>query len=171
MPNAIAKSKYGADKISLWGTGALQFVICLLELMQANNYDFLFSSDLSRMLDQSSLFFKKNSVMVPGESAKRVVGIALGGIDKLILMNQSQQITYTVRQSIRSAWPYGIQKDEAHGSFHKFKLNGTPWYSEQGQSVGCRKLLLEIITQMAGIGFKLHANVNLVSFKIIIKNA
>ena len=80
-------------------------------------------------------------------------------------MNHSQQITDTVRESIKAAWHYGIKMDEqeVYGNItiHEFKLNGTPWHSEQDQSVGCRKVLLEIITRMAGIGFRLHANVNI----------
>ena len=141
------------------------FIIRLLELMQANNYDFLLSSDLARMWDQSSLFFKKSSDMGSGRAAKRVICIAPGGTDRLIVMNHSQQITDTVRESIKAVWQLGIQMDEqqVHGRFtlHEFKLNGNPWYSQQDQSVGCRKLLLEIITRMAVIGFKLHANVNI----------
>jgi hypothetical protein len=176
-PNISVKSKYGAYQISLPGrpfiTGSLKdsaiigkmFIVRLLEVMQANNYDFLFSSDLARMWDQSSLFFRKSSDMAPERAVKRVVCIAPGSTDKLILMNHSQQITDTVRESIKSAWTRGIQTEgqEVHGKFalHEFKLNGTPWLSEQDQSVGCRKLLLEIITRMASIGFRLHANVNI----------
>ena len=141
------------------------FIIRLLELMNASGYDFQFSSDLSRWKDQSSLFFKKSPNANRGRPWKRIVCVAPGNSDRLILMNHDQQVIDAVQSAITNTWQPGVQdfNEGMHENitFHEFKLHGNPWFSEQDESVEARKLLLDIIKRMAVIGYRFHANVNI----------
>jgi hypothetical protein len=141
------------------------FVIRLLEVMNSAGYDFQFSSDLSRGKDQSSLFFRLSPYASQGRPWKRVICVAPGSSDRLILMNHDKKIIDAVQAAITYSWQQGLQDFNAgmheNLTFHEFKLFGNPWFSELDESVEARKLLLEIIERMAAIGYKFHANVNI----------
>ena len=98
-------------------------------------------------------------------SAKQVVCIAPGSSDKLVLMNHNPKVVQAVQSAIASTWHRGIQdfQEGMHDNhtFHEFKLKGNPWWSATDETVEARKLLLEIIVQMAIIGFKYHATINI----------
>ena len=84
---------------------------------------------------------------------------------QIILMHHTEQVTDTIRGAISSAWHWGIKHDvaEIHGELivHEFQLNGNPWFAVTDESVEARRLVLEIMTRMANIGYQLHANVNI----------
>jgi hypothetical protein len=46
-------------------------------------------------------------------------------------------------------------------AFYEFKLKGTPWFSASDSTIEARKLLLQIIVQMAFWGYKYHAAINI----------
>ncbi len=54
------------------------FIVKLLESMYMSGYDFMFSSDLSRYKDQSTLFFRKSPMGLPERRAKKIICIAPG---------------------------------------------------------------------------------------------
>ena len=54
------------------------FIVRLLEAMYTSGYDFMFSSDLSRLKDQSTLFFRKSLSGLSGRRAKKIICIAPG---------------------------------------------------------------------------------------------
>ena len=51
--------------------------------MHSLGYDYMFSSDLSRAWDHSSLFFKKTPISCNGRDALKMVCVAPGGTDKV----------------------------------------------------------------------------------------
>ena len=54
------------------------FIVRLFEAMYTSGYDFMFSSDLSRLKDQSTLFFRKSLSGLSGRRAKKIICIAPG---------------------------------------------------------------------------------------------
>ena len=85
-------------------------------------------------------------------------------------MNHNPKVVQSVQSAISSTWHRGVQdfNEGMHDNhtFQEFKLNGNPWLSTSEETVEARKLLLEIIAQMALIGFKFHAAINI---KVLVK--
>ena len=110
------------------------------------------------------MFFRKACAERP---ACKILCIAPGGQDKLIIMNQSSSdvISSVVINAINACWSYGIskakQKTVNNEQLIEIKLNGYPWFSTGDESVNCRKLLAAIVQNVSKIGWKFLAGVNL----------
>jgi len=139
------------------------FTMKMFEEMHKLGYDFVVSSDLTRMLDQASWFFVKKTV---SRSHREVVCIAPGEMDTLVLLEASTKIEEVVKNAIKDAWPYGIQDEKKVDSCGKtlteIKLNGNPWMDDDGpQNVRTRELVMSIISAMGSINYRLHAGTNI----------
>ena len=125
-------------------------------------YDVVASSDLSRAYDQSSWFFKKVDVE---RGRFPVMCVAPGGTDKLVLMRASDEVVRCVKQVINDTWTLGLQsekrEDVGKERLNEFKLRGNPWYGEGEESTMCRKLLLNLISALAAIKWRLLFATNL----------
>ena len=170
--------KHGATQITLPGEPfsshaiskncniGIIFTKRLLEAMFSLGYDFMFSTDLSRTLNHGSLFFKKTPVTCNGREAMELVSIAPEGTDTIVLMNHNDLVKSTVRNAISTSWHWGILVEtelSGDGSevMHKFQVNGNPWSSKDEELLKAKKMVLEIIVQMAEIGYRLQATVNI----------
>merc|ERR1712110_189171 len=84
------------------------FCIRLLEELHTMGYDLQIGSDLTRdRYSASALFFKKVANERP---AARIVCVAPGKEDRLILMNHTERVKSMVEDAIGNAWPSGIQR-------------------------------------------------------------
>ncbi len=140
------------------------FAARVLEEMHLLGYDFVCSSDLSRLNDHSSWFFAK-SQREAERSRLRVVCVAPGSTDKIILVKGDEVIKGIVREAIEESWTKGIQSqsdlDNKHGLIHEFKMRGRPFFQTGEQSAMCRRMLLTIIGQMGARRWRLLAATSL----------
>ena len=144
-------------------TGKL-FTIMMLEEMYKLGYDPVVSSDLSQQWDNATWFFVKAASERP---SKKVVCLAPGKSDTLVLVRACNRFEEIVRTSIIEAWPQGIQKEKTLESCEEtilqIKLNGNPWCGFEGEEEGvqCRQMLIQIIGQLGFNNFKLLFGTNI----------
>ena len=144
-------------------TSGKLFVILMFEEMYKLGYDAVVSSDLSRMYDQATLFFTKNT---SERTTQRVACLAPGKSDTLVILRANSAFINIVRRAILESWPLGIQNEkEIHCCgeiLTQIKLHGTPWVDYAGpENIQCRQMLINILGQLGAESFKLLAGVNI----------
>lgn len=138
------------------------FCIRLLEELHKIGYDLQIGTDLMRArYSAASLFFKK----VAGERpAAKVVCIAPGKEDKIILMNHDERVKGMVEEAIKSAWPSGIQRREDQEVFghilHDIKLNGYPWRASEA-NIDNNRIINRIVENLSKTNLRLVGGINI----------
>jgi len=134
----------------------------VLEKMHAIGYDFLVSSDLTRVGDNSSWFFRKVAVE---RSNVRVLCVAPGSTDKIVVVRGDPGAVATIKYAIENHWPRGIQKEKVFENMGEtlteFKLHGNPWFSSGQDAADCRRLLLGLIGKLAQHRWRLMAGTSI----------
>ncbi len=171
----VGKDKLGAYQLKLPGSpfwltanketstlGKL-FATRVFEEMYALGYDFVCSSDLSRLYDNSSWFFAR--ARQPERSRRDVVCVAPGGADKIVTVKGDDAVRATLEQAIRESWTKGIQSESTiagrHGTIHEFKLRGMPFTSTGEQATMCRVMVLAVVAHMGRQRWRLLAATSL----------
>ena len=140
--------------------------------MHALGYHILCSSDLSRLNDNSSVFFAKGQQQQVKWEPAPVLCVAPGSTDKVVLVRADDAMATSLRAALEAGWQAGIQRFEeihtAYGKIYEFKLHGSPWTATGAESAMCRRTLLAIITQLGNMHWKFLAGVNLKGGTIVI---
>ena len=154
------------------------FILRVFEEMDKLGYTFLVSSDLTRTVDNGTLLFRKSPRVPVSRPWRKCLCIAPLDSDKLVLVRCPENAQEAVRFSIGKAWPKGITyaREETVSSINnsstdhsetifKIKLKGKPWsnswLSNSEEAVGSRKLVIEIVKNLEGLGWKFYAEANL----------
>ena len=138
------------------------FCIRIVEELHKMGYDLQAASDLTRQrYSAASLFFKK----VAGERpAAKVVCIAPGKEDKIILMNHNERVKSLVEEAIKNAWPPGIQRRENQEvlglTLHDIKMNGCPWRASEA-NIDNNRIINRIVENLSKIKLKLVGGINI----------
>ena len=138
------------------------FCIRVVEELHKMGYDLQVTSDLTRQrYSAASLFFKK----VAGERpAAKVVCIAPGKEDKIILMNHNERVKSLVEEAIKNAWPPGIQRRENQEvlglTLHDIKMNGCPWRASEA-NIDNNRIINRIVENLSKIKLKLVGGINI----------
>ena len=138
------------------------FCIRVVEELHKMGYDLQVTSDLTRQrYSAASLFFKK----VAGERpAAKVVCIAPGKEDKIILMNHNERVKSLVEEAIKTAWPPGIQRRENQEvlglTLHDIKMNGCPWRASEA-NIDNNRIINRIVENLSKIKLKLVGGINI----------
>jgi len=132
------------------------FCIRILEELHKMGYDLQIASDLTRVkYSAASLFFKKVASERP---AAKVVCIAPGKEDKIILMNHNERVKSMVEEAIKNAWPSGIQRREDQEVFghtlHDIKMNGYPCW-ELEANIDNNEIITLIVDNLSKINLGL----------------
>lgn len=172
----IQKDKYGTAGYTVSSGACFQvnsgktaatsgklFTLRMFEEMYKLGYDLVVSSDLSRMFDQATWFFVKNTSERP---AQRVVCLAPGKSDTLVLLRADDRFTGVVRSSIQESWPLGIQDEQTVEScgetLTEIKLSGNPWIDYAGaQNIQCRQMLIHMFGTLGSHNYKLLGGTNI----------
>ena len=138
------------------------FCIRLLEELHTMGYDLQISSDLTRdRYSASALFFKKVANERP---AARIVCVAPGKEDRLILMNHTERVKNMVEDAIGNAWPSGIQRREDENVFgftlHEIKMNGYPWRASEA-NIDNNRIINLAVENLSKINFRLMGGINI----------
>eukprot|EP00397_Hematodinium_sp_SG-2012_P022879 GEMP01023736.1.p1 GENE.GEMP01023736.1~~GEMP01023736.1.p1 ORF type:complete len:546 (+),score=109.84 GEMP01023736.1:89-1639(+) len=165
LPQYFFAVSQGKDAATL---GKL-FMIRLFEEMYTLGYDIATSSDLTREVDHSTLFFVKAATKEERrkKAPPQVVCVAPGGVDKLALLRATSSVTYAIKQALVASWAQGVQvetSEEICGEMiTKFKLKGRPWCTSGSSStqVESRRMMLALIGQLSKLHYRLLSGVNL----------
>ena len=167
--------KGSSEKYCLFGK---LFILRVLEEMDKLGYHYIFSTDLTRTVDNGTMLFRKSPGVPVERPWRKCLCIAPLDLDKLVLIRCPENVQEAVRFSIGKAWSKGIThaRDETVASINsspesssetifKIKLKGKPWLnswvSNGDDAVASRKLVIEIIKNLEGLGWKYFAEVNL----------
>ena len=183
LPGCPFKLKSGgafsrsSEKACLFGK---ILILRVLEEMDKLGYNYLLSSDLSRTVDNGTMIFRKSPRVPVSRPWRKCLCIAPVDFDKLILIRCPENAQEAVRFSIGKSWPKGITyaREETISSINasnndsspaetifKIKLKGKPWsnsWISNGEDAACsRKLIIEIVKNLEGLGWKFFAEVNM----------
>ena len=154
-------------------------ILRVLEEMDKLGYNYLLSSDLARTVDNGAMIFRKSPRVPVSRPWRKCLCITPLDFDKLILIRCPENAQEAVRFSIGKAWPKGITyaREESISSLNasstesssenifKIKLKGKPWSNSWASNVDedicSRKLIIEIVKNLEGLGWKFFAEVNL----------
>jgi len=166
VPSIIQKYKLKKKSCRHEITSTMGKVFCvrLIEELHKIGYDLQISSDLNRWpySPRASLFFKK----VTSERSKaRVVCVAPGREDTIVLLNHSESVKNMVENAIKGAWPSGIQRQEDEEvlghTVHKIKMNGYPWWIASVDNVDNNRIVNMIVGNLNKINLRLVGGINL----------
>ena len=179
LPGAPFKPKKSngrkSEKACLFGK---ILILRVLEEMDKLGYHYLLSSDLTRTVDNGTLLFRKSPRVPLSRPWRKCLCVAPLDVDKLVLIRCPENAQEAIRFSIGKAWPKGItyareetiasinaSNDSNSESIFKIKLKGKPWsnsWASNGDEAICsRKLVIEIVKNLEGLGWKFFAEVNL----------
>ena len=138
------------------------FCIRLLEELHKIGYDLQIGSDLTRARSAAgTLFFRKVTTERP---TSKVVCIAPGKLDTIVLMNHSERVKSMVENAIKDAWPSGIQRQEDQEvlghTVHDIKMNGYPWKTLEA-NVDNNRIIHMIIANLSRINLRLVGGINI----------
>merc|ERR1711953_1229444 len=190
-----SKDKLGAlqfkmsDKLFVNGNGKTAatlgklFCIRLLEEMHKMGYDLQISSDLARcsvviwngpQSTTGTLFFRKVASERP---TAKVVCVAPGRTDAIVLMNHSEKVKNAVENAIKDAWPSGIlsqgdskiffgksildvNREDLTYHVHDIQINGSPWFASE-DNVDNNRIINMIVRNLSKINLKLIGGINI----------
>ncbi|KAJ7635052.1 hypothetical protein FB45DRAFT_1002481 [Roridomyces roridus] len=86
-------------------------------------------------------------------SSPTFASLSLHEYDRIRLLDFPPEIIATLRTTITSHWPYGLQSEtpDYHGG-HEFKLRGNPWRGAGTDGVFCRRLILRLLKALHRTG-------------------
>jgi len=190
-----SKDKLGAlqfkmsDRLFVNGNGKTAatlgklFCIRLLEEMHKMGYDLQISSDLARcsvviwngpQSTTGTLFFRKVASERP---TSKVVCVAPGRTDTIVLMNHSEKVKNAVENAIKDAWPSGIlsqgdskiffgkcildvDREDLTYHVHDIQINGSPWFVSE-ENVDNNRIINMIVRNLSKINLKLIGGINI----------
>ena len=127
----------------------LQTIISSLLRKQWNLYG---NSNLEQRRT-NTLFFEHNPNMVLEQPSPTHFTISLNGDDKLRVISASEMSVGAVRDTIKSCWLKGIQKESRYAGSWEFKLRGNPWWPSGGEAVESRFLILTLMDTLQARGW------------------
>merc|ERR550525_1266137 len=159
------------------------FCIRLLEEMHKMGYDLQISSDLARcsvviwngpQSTTGTLFFRKVASERP---TSKVVCVAPGRTDTIVLMNHSEKVKNAVENAIKDAWPSGIlsqgdskiffgksvgdvDREDLTYHVHDIQINGSPWFVSE-ENVDNNRIINMIVRNLSKINLKLIGGINI----------
>ena len=137
---------------------ARQMVCQILQKLYESGWKIIVSGDLGRFEDKSTLFFKQ----CPSEfSTLPFLCVGLSSSNKLQIVNLPSQLVEPIKETIRSSWALGIQKETSTNDVLIVKLRGNPWRATEQQSVMAKVLLQNIIATLRCYQWVYYCNVNL----------
>jgi len=140
MKLGVAQIKFSGDPFSIGSSKASAtigkvFAIQVLQTMYSFGYDFIVSSDMTRVGNDSSWFFRKVAVE---RSKPEVVCVSPGSCEKITVINGDDETIGAIREAIVQEWTKGIKKEVMFNSegfhLHQFYFDGFPWISEGEKS-------------------------------------
>jgi hypothetical protein len=175
LPQAICKEKLGtvqltmANKLFIENNGKKAatlgklLLVWLLEELHGTGWQLLLSADLDRFLVQAAtLFFQRTTREGPG--LVRVVCVAPGEWDKIILINHDERVKAAVVDAIEESWPPGVQSQETITMFDQtldeIKMSGYPWMTAEA-NVDNNRIICQIVGRLSQLGLRLLAGVNI----------
>ena len=138
-----------------------QWMVCeILQKLYGSGWKIIVSSDLGRVRDESTLFFKR----CPSESSTvPFLCVGLTNSDKLEIVNLPSQLVEPIKEAIRSSWTLGIQNETSTNDMLEVKLRGNPWRATEQESIMAKVLLQNIIATLRRYQWVYYCNVNLKS--------
>ena len=138
------------------------FCIRLLEELHKMGFDLQVGSDLIRASSSAgSLFFRKVTSERP---TAKVVCIAPGKDDTIVLLNHSESVKSMVESAIKEAWPSGIQmqedKEVLGHTVHDIKMNGRPWWTSEA-NIDNNRIINRIVGNLSRINLRLVGGINI----------
>lgn len=105
-----------------------------------------------------------SSSVTSERSEAKVVCVAPGWEDTIVLLNHSESVKNMVENAIKGAWPSGIQRQEDEEvlghTFHEIKMNGRPWFDEL-HNVHKNRIINMIVGNLSKINLRLVGGINL----------
>lgn len=86
--------------------------------------------------------------------------ISLHQTDRIRLMRFSDQEIDSVRQVIKTSWPFGLQSERVYGMSYEFKLSSNPWSGQGRDAIPSRIVIREILAYLFSVGWILHASID-----------
>ena len=141
------------------GTGldetlSAKVAIChLLEYFLADGWRIEVSSDMSRMIDQTAWFFKRQPVE-RGKKTALITTLSLSSTDQIQLLRANDDLFDAMKASLRKEYSKPLQGelDLGHGNY-MIKIKGNPWASEEKEGMDARRFLLETIRRFQAQGY------------------
>ena len=138
------------------------FCIRLLEELHKMGFDLQVGSNLIRASSSAgSLFFRKVTSERP---TAKVVCIAPGKDDTIVLLNHSESVKSMVESAIKEAWPSGIQmqedKEVLGHTVHDIKMNGRPWWTSEA-NIDNNRIINRIVGNLSRINLRLVGGINI----------
>jgi hypothetical protein len=141
---------------------ARQLVLSVLRDLYYNGWQVMMTTDISSGLyDKDTILFRQ---IQPNPMAS-FFSISLNETDKLRVifpfgLRAEESIVSCVRESIRNHWKKGIQAEKIYDGAQEFKLKGNPWWGSYDESVYSRLLVLELLSGLDYMGWKLYASID-----------
>ena len=168
-------SRRSSEKACLFGK---LVILRVLEEMDKLGYTYMLSSDLTRTVDNGTMIFRKSPRVPVSRPWRKCLCVTPLDLDKLVLIRCPENVQEAVRFSIGKTWTKGItyareetissinsSTDSSSETIFKVKLKGKPWScawaSNNDEAVGSRKLVIEIVKNLEGLGWKFYAEVNI----------
>ena len=138
------------------------FCIRLLEELHKMGFDLQVGSNLIRASSSAgSLFIRKVTSERP---TAKVVCIAPGKDDTIVLLNHSESVKSMVESAIKEAWPSGIQmqedKEVLGHTVHDIKMNGRPWWTSEA-NIDNNRIINRIVGNLSRINLRLVGGINI----------
>jgi len=138
------------------------FCIKILEELHKIGFDLVIGSDLMRArFSASALFFRKVAEERP---PAKVICVAAGKEDRIILINHDHRVKSIVEETIRNAWPSGIQRSEEEEVLghvlHELKMNGYPWRASEA-NIDNNRIVNMVVENLSKINLRLVGGINI----------
>jgi hypothetical protein len=135
----------------------------LFQFMYNNNYDLYGAIDLTKTLNsKSTLFFRSKEF--DSKTPPRyinVISVSLIAHDKIRVTRANKLALILIRNSIKSGWPKGIQKESNFHSSKEFRLNGWPLESNPYTQVYITLTMMFILSALTTNGYRLITSMNM----------
>ena len=136
---------------------ARQMVCEILQKLYESGWKIIVSSDLGRLENKSTLFFKR---CPPEFSTLPFLCVGLSSSNKLQIVNLPSQLVEPIKETIRSSWILGIEYQTSIRGLLEVELRGNPWSATEQQSIMAKVLLQNIIATLRRYQWVYYCNVN-----------
>ncbi|KAJ2999853.1 hypothetical protein HDV02_001631 [Globomyces sp. JEL0801] len=138
---------------------ARRLMATILRDLKSNGWQLVTSIDISNaQRDKDTLIFRLG---IP-DTDSRIFSMSINESDKLRLIDAPAELDSHVHAVIQRVWKNGIQdKKIKEAGCIQYKLRGTPWYGQGGESVSARILVMELLAELESHGWYMYASVDM----------
>jgi len=131
-------------------------LICILiQELYAGGWEIIIASDLSRVRDLSTFFFKRPAIPIKDAANVHIFTITLSGDNLLYLTNIPKTTKYELVKLINENWAKGVKKETYCKSGIVITLDGKPWLDIKSMSAAARSVLHKMINYLGMVGWEL----------------